>query len=222
MRSLLRRVKRKIFGGSYVRPAPVVRPWDAEKGDLTYRLNYPSLTSGSIVFDLGGYEGQWASDIYASYPGCKLFIFEPVQAQAQFIKNRFKKNKDVSVFQLALGDKSGAMELSLDNNCSSSFVHAEGAATESVEVISFQEFVKSNKVDHVDLLKINIEGGEFDLLKHLIETGLIKKINSIQVQFHDFFPNAIELRREIREQLSITHKEDWNFEFIWEGWSLKD
>ena len=40
-----------------------VAPWLADNGDKTYRLDY-NLNENSVVFDLGGYEGQWASDIF--------------------------------------------------------------------------------------------------------------------------------------------------------------
>ena len=37
--------------------------WVRDRGDQTLRLDY-DLAAASIVFDLGGYEGQWASDIF--------------------------------------------------------------------------------------------------------------------------------------------------------------
>ena len=40
--------------------------WFDIKGDKTLRLQYP-LNEESIVFDLGGYHGQWASDIFNKY-----------------------------------------------------------------------------------------------------------------------------------------------------------
>ena len=40
--------------------------WFKDNGDKTHRLNY-NLNEKSIVFDLGGYEGQWASDIFSKY-----------------------------------------------------------------------------------------------------------------------------------------------------------
>ena len=39
-------------------------------------------------------------------------------------------------------------------------------------------------------MKINIEGGEYELLERLIAADLIRKIDDIQVQFHNFVPDA--------------------------------
>lgn len=62
-----------------------VQPWVKAKGDLTLRLDYEFLNPKSVVFDLGGYEGQWASDIFGKY-GSKVFVFEPMLEYAKFIE----------------------------------------------------------------------------------------------------------------------------------------
>jgi hypothetical protein len=54
-----------------------VIPWFNDRGDQTHRLNY-ELDANSVVFDLGGYEGEWARDIYCLY-GSFIYIFEPYQ-----------------------------------------------------------------------------------------------------------------------------------------------
>ena len=67
-------------------------------------------------------------------------------------------------------------------------------------------------------MKINIEGGEYDLLDRLITTGLVGKIDNIQVQFHEFVPNAKERMQNIQKKLSKTHTPTYQYEFIWENW----
>src|SRR5258708_7901812 len=74
-----------------------VKPWFKNNGDETLRLNYPELNEGSIVFDLGGYKGQWASDIYARY-NCAVYIFEPYSIYANNIRDRFAKNNKIHLF----------------------------------------------------------------------------------------------------------------------------
>ena len=55
--------------------------WHKEKGDDT--LVECDLSEDSIVFDLGGYDGQWSSDIFSKYR-CTVYCFEPVES---FYKN---------------------------------------------------------------------------------------------------------------------------------------
>src|SRR5689334_20464611 len=65
-------------------PTPELREWRRIDGDHTLRLDY-DLGPESTVLDVGGYEGQFASDIVAMY-GCRVEVFEPVPAFAQRIE----------------------------------------------------------------------------------------------------------------------------------------
>src|SRR4051812_6295317 len=80
-----------------------VGPWFEACGDQTLRLDYP-LSEHSFVMDLGGYEGQWASDIFSKYQ-CKIFIFEAHIPFANNIAQRFKQNDKIKVFPFGLGSK---------------------------------------------------------------------------------------------------------------------
>jgi hypothetical protein len=70
----------------------------------------------------------------------------------------------------------------------------------------------------VDLIKINIEGDEFPLLKNLIDNNKTNLFKDIQVQFHQFIPDSINKRNWIREKLSLTHTLTYDYEFVWENW----
>jgi len=71
-------------------------------------------------------------------------------------------------------------------------------------------------------MKINIEGGEYDLLSYIIGKGLHKSIKNIQVQFHKVDGLLWEVRStSIQRQLMKTHELTWQTPFVWENWSLK-
>ena len=192
-------------------------PWFKADGDRTLRLNY-DLTEKSIVFDLGGYQGQWSSDIYSSYL-CRIYVFEPVRRFADEIEQRFVLNNDISVYQFGLSNASKQLHISIDSDSSSVFT--VGRDTEEVELISAIEFFQEHQIQHIDLMKINIEGGEYDLLEHLIEFDLIKSIRNLQIQFHDFIPNASKRMHLIQNNLSKTHSLTYQFPFVWENWERK-
>ena len=70
-------------------------------------------------------------------------------------------------------------------------------------------------------MKINIEGGEYDLLEDFIQSGEIKKIINIQVQFHYFITGAKTRMRKIQKSLRKTHVLTYQYPFIWENWRIK-
>ena len=195
-----------------------VLPWFRDNGDKTLRLNY-DLNEQATVFDLGGYEGQWASDIFSKY-GCTVLIFEPYKDFADKIKVRFSNNRRVNVFDFGLADEDKVVQLSLSADASSLFKIAENAV--QVELKKASTFLVDHNIGMIDLMKINIEGGEYDLMDHLIGSGVIKKIKNVQIQFHDFVPDAERRMRKIQKELSNTHYTTYSYEFVWENWKLKE
>jgi len=183
---------------------------------LRYKYN---LNQDSIVFDLGGYVGQWSSDIFSMYL-CQLYIFEPVNKYYNDIKERFINNKSMRVYQFGLSGNNGELNIGLSDDGSSIYKQGWGVEQEKIMLKKASEFIKENGITKIDLMKINIEGGEYDLLEHLIESGEIKKIKNIQVQFHDFVPNAKERMKNIQKKLSRTHRTTYQFEFVWENWEI--
>ena len=84
-----------------------------------------------------------------------------------------------------------------------------------------KDWCERHDVGEVALMKINIEGSEYPLLEHIIDTGLIKQIRELQIQFHDFVPDAQSRMQEIQNRLSETHSPTWQYHYIWENWKRK-
>lgn len=188
--------------------------WLEADGDRTLRLDYP-LSKNDVVLDVGGFGGQWASDIYARYR-CKVHVFEPVPRFAQRIAERFACNPDITVHSIGLGatEEIGTVSVSGD---ASSFFRA-GTSKERVPVVAMKDWCESHDIGEIALIKINIEGGEYPLLDHIIDTGLIKRIRELQIQFHDFVPDAQSHMQEIQRRLLETHRPTWQYRYIWENW----
>jgi FkbM family methyltransferase len=192
--------------------------WYEADNDKTLRLRYDTLNGASVVLDVGGYEGDWASNIYAMYC-CQVHVFEAVPEYAAKIQSRFAKNPDIHVYAMGLGSVSEEIVLSLDQNKSSRFKQGEQAV--NAIIVRADDFLREHNFQWIDLIKINIEGAEYDLLEHLLDCGWIQKIGNIQVQFHDFFPDAKVRMRHIQAQLGATHTLTYQYEFVWENWRLK-
>ena len=197
----------------------IAKQWFADRGDQTLRLDY-KLNSSSVVFDVGGYIGDYAEDIFQKF-GCHIFVFEPVLGFFSQCVERFKENPLISCLNYGLSSKSGWFEIVLNDNQSSFKKTDLSGIRQKAEIRSISEVISMLGIDHIDLIKINIEGGEFDLLPAIIDSGLIERIRYIQVQFHNFDSKAAEARSKIRQTLEKTHREMWNYEFLWESWELR-
>lgn len=191
--------------------------WKLDRGDDNFRLDYP-LDETSLVFDLGGYQGEWTEAIYKRYRP-RIMVFEPVSKYADKIKARFKNNPKVQVYPMGLAGKTGQITLRLADNATSEF-KTTGKAVQ-VKMKSVREFLSEKRIDRIDLMKINIEGGEYGLLEAMISSHLITKVENIQVQFHTHVENWGSRVEQIRNDLSKTHELTYQYLNVWENWRKK-
>jgi len=194
------------------------RRWLSDGGDEKLRYDY-DLSSDSLVFDLGGYKGQWASDIYARY-NCRILVFEPVKSFAVKIEERFRKNSKIEVFTFALGSSRRQEALFLSDDASSQY--KKTGTKETIQFEDVSDFFAKHNIICIDLMKINIEGGEYELLPILFEKGFINKIKQIQIQFHNVGADSEENIKKIHHKLSQTHKPTYQYKFVWENWVRRD
>ena len=197
------------------------RQWYADRGDQTLRLDY-DLAPGSLVLDAGGYRGNFAADLFCKF-GCRIEVFEPVGPFAEGVEDRFAQNPLVTVHRFGLGGESRRDSILVDEGASSAVLTPVGveAEREEIEIRDVVEVMDSLDRDEIDLLKVNIEGGEYELLERLLAAGRASRIRHLQIQFHPRVPDAEPRRRAIQEGLSETHRQIWDYPWIWESWERR-
>ena len=199
------------------------KEWYEINGDANLRLEY-DLNESSVVFDIGGFIGDWCAEISARYSS-NIFVFEPVNEFYSQLTRRFSKNSKIKIFQFGLSSSDVQLEMSVMSEASSAFrtknlVHTT-SYKETVKLKSIIGFITANAIQHIDLMKINIEGGEYELLETLISSGVIKQIDNIQIQFHDFITDAESKMKYLKLKLSETHELTYEYVFVWENWRRK-
>lgn len=157
--------------------------------ELRYRYD---LHTGDLVLDIGSYRREFADKIIKLY-GCKVECFDALDNRAAWKYNG----------KLAMGGDY------LYTSIHSDIIDKEYFCVDIAEYITSE----------VALCKINIEGGEYELLGYIIDRGLIKNIKNLQVQFHYVAGVDCEtLYNKLAEKLSLTHKQTWGVPFVWENW----
>lgn len=199
-------------------PNADARKWRANRGDSTLRLDY-DLSGESTVLDVGGFDGQWASDIVAMYR-CRVHVFEPIPAQAERIRRRFARNPLVTVHPFGLASRTGWVEAWASGDASS-HVRRAGEPV-SIELRAAGPTIADLGCDEIHLMKVNIEGAEYELLNYLVDTGLIGRVRDLQVQFHEFVPDALSQAEAVRSRLAKTHYPTYQYDFVWENWRRRE
>lgn len=179
-----------------------------------YLLNH-KLNKDSIVFEVGWYTGVFSENIIGKYD-CHVYIFEPVKEFYEILVSKFRDNSKVHLFDFWLSDKTKQEKIYKTSDWTSIY-RKNLQDYEIIQLIDIDEFLNEhgfNESKTIDLVQINIEGGEYDLLPRIISKHP-NTFNSIQVQFHDFVTDSKEKRDSIIKGLKEKNYKQWfSFPFV--------
>ena len=196
-----------------------VRRWFADNPADELRFQY-DLPPGANILDVGGYNGDFAAR-FIELCNANVTIFEPVSTFASKIKLRFAGEKRVRLHEAGLSDKDEIVDFYVNADASSVFGASEGEKVR-VALWDAEQFFEKCDTDEWHLAKLNIEGGEYALLRRLIDTRRIEKFQYLQIQFHLNVPDAKKQYRKLAERLQQTHRLQWRYPFVWESWQRRD
>jgi FkbM family methyltransferase len=187
-------------------------------GRIELRYIY-DLAPESMIFDCGAFLGDFAAEMIRRY-GCKVFCFEPVPAYFDQLSKRFADNPRVECLNFGIAPVSGSALISVEKEASSLF-RTETNDSEAVQLLDISEALQLAGGGKIDLLKLNIEGAEFDLLDAILARNLANQFRHIQVQFHQVVPDFHKRWLKIRSGLANTHYLTFDYYFAFESWSQR-
>src|SRR4051812_21295977 len=98
---------------------PISKAYKAAGGE-TMRYRY-DLGPSSVVFDVGGYVGDFAAEMLARY-GCRVHCFEPLKPYADAVRERLGRNPNLLIHEFGLSNKTQEVMFSLEGPASSSLM----------------------------------------------------------------------------------------------------
>lgn len=136
------------------------------------RLYLLLLRRGDVVFDVGANIGYF-SDLFASIIGSqgRLFSFEPSPVTVKELERAVAgQTCPVRIVNAACGDTEGEVELfqkgedsgqaSLHQQSQASWESAEEVKAFPCHIIRLDQFIRTEKIHHLDFLKCDVEGAE--------------------------------------------------------------
>jgi FkbM family methyltransferase len=189
----------------------------AANPDLLTDVTVPAT---GIAIDLGAYVGDWSQRMVERH-GCRVYAFEPSPGAAAKTTERTGHSGRVTVFDYGIGGRNETARLARDGPGSSIYGGTGQFGSISVRIRDVVEVFDELGEEFVDVVKINIEGAEYDVIDRLVDTGWLGRIGTMSVQFHEWHPHAHRRRRRIRSALRRTHDEVWNYPWVWELWKQK-
>ncbi|MDB9308639.1 FkbM family methyltransferase [Aphanizomenon sp. CS-733/32] len=152
------------------------------------------LKTGMTFIDVGaniGYFTLMAAALVGSEG--KVIAFEPSSYAYNRLKNTVNRNNisQVSLVQAGLSDSESTIQLYIpDNqwgNHSPTMIKNNSGQPINVPVFRLDEYLKSNNIAYVDLMKIDVEGFEPNVIEGAREAIESKKIHSILIEFNKYW-----------------------------------
>lgn len=146
--------------------------------DNVYRL--PFQTSIETVVDLGANIGLTSVYLAKRYGARCIVAVEPDAANAGLLRRNLRQNAiEGTVVEAAIGPADGTVRFASDADSNLGHVSLEGR---EVPMISMETLCARHAIQRIDVLKIDIEGGEQQLLSGPI--GWLSHVKSIIAEFH--------------------------------------
>lgn len=139
-----------------------------------------------VVFDIGANIGAFS--VYAANSCDKVYAFEPESSNYKQLEENVSLNKMITrikTFKIAIGkeNKEIALYRGPHNKGASSLVHKVSNDKEVVTMKSLSSVINDNNIKKINLLKIDIEGGEYDLI-YGMKSEDFDLIDAIILEYH--------------------------------------
>lgn len=130
----------------------------------------------AVLFDVGANQGVFVKSLVAAWRGLnyQLYAFEPSAKTFAILKNAVPDLPFVHLINQGLGETPGKVELYSDKEGSGlasvyprdlSHHRIDFTSHETIELTTLDQFCAQHKIDHIDFLKLDVEGHELAVLK---------------------------------------------------------
>jgi FkbM family methyltransferase len=154
-----------------------------------------------IIIDIGACVGEFTDFCLASHPVEAIYLFEPLSVNYNFLAKKYANNEKIKLYHMAVSDfdgvakfykkqykKDGKPLFDFPGNAGSSLRRDKGSTSkkhfENVKVIKLSTFVKAQKINKIDILKVDVEGSEYAIFDDMINHHLYENIGKIYYEDH--------------------------------------
>ena len=139
------------------------------------------------ILDVGANKGQTAKKYRALFPAAEIYCFEAFPDSIAALQAQFREDSKIHVVPKAVAREKGVATFYVNEFDATNSLLPRPASdrryypktagpkeTIQVEMISLDEFLQANKVSTVDILKMDIQGGELNALhgaERLLKAG---------------------------------------------------
>jgi FkbM family methyltransferase len=141
------------------------------------------LDGPHAILDLGAHIGISACRFASRYPAATVIAVEPEPDNFDLLAVNATPYENIVPVHAAIWDKAG--RISLVDPRGGSWAYQTTGTPGDIEAVTIEELLARYGIEHVDLLKVNIEGAEIELFSG--NCGWLDRVDAIVVELHDRF-----------------------------------
>ena len=149
----------------------------------------------NTILDIGANIGQSAVKFHHAFPNANIYCFEPVNHLYLKLEDNVRSYSNIYTYSDALGALPAKSKIYLTAHETTSSMIKPGymKQAQDVNVITVDNFLETENIDKVGLMKIDVEGLDLDVLKGAEKTLKAKKVQFILVEcgFYKDLPNLV-------------------------------
>lgn len=158
-------------------------------------------TNPKIIIDLGAHIGITSIYLALKYPEAKIVAVEASVENFELLKNNTSSFKNIVCINAAVYFEDGFVNFSNDELSYNQKISEAGVSTKA---ISIETLKQDFKIPHIDLMKIDIEGGEIDLLNK--NNSWLSEIENLIIEIHHPYTSS-DLKKDV-QPFGFTVKRD--------------
>lgn len=148
------------------------------------------LQDGWTIIDIGAGLGDFTAYAAQRCPHGRVFAYEPFPESFALLQQNVSLNtlSNVEARPRAIADRPGPLALNI--GIGEAVQHSttqSGVNTIEVQAITLQQVFSEHGLVRCDFLKMDIEGGEYAILRG-VEAGVLKRVQRIVLEYHDNTP----------------------------------
>jgi FkbM family methyltransferase len=151
----------------------------AEHADVFGTLRSLVSDPEPVILDVGARGGGTVFGLHELFPAARIDCFEPSAESFKLLQERFHNTAQVRCVRKAVTDRTGVVKLNVSRTDSTNSLlkagpefaaavdpmHVEVVAVEEVPAVSLDDYCRAESIEHVSLLKLDIQGAELLALK---------------------------------------------------------
>ncbi|PUZ23909.1 methyltransferase, FkbM family [Chitinophaga costaii] len=174
----------------YRNPLELLHSQEEILADEIYKFN--SNTDRPFIIDCGANMGMGVLYFKNSYPQAEVWAYEPDQTNFELLQKNVATFHDVTLHQQAIWTHNGFITFEASGTLSSKIVEGEEAATASsmvrIPCVRLADILAQRTVQ---LLKIDIEGAEYAVLKDC--APFLHQVENMFLEYHGYVQHTSEL-----------------------------